>query len=140
MVVFSCFREKVEDVIRSRVVGFPGPVVPQDLLLELLHAWLVRAQDVKLVLELGRLAAHLFVKLDGLHVRGPGLAFFTSTCFFVDHGELPEVAEQNHAGQLVSVLPHGQDPFEVGRRQHGDLRGIQGSNLTCCAAVTRQIT
>ena len=35
---------------------------PQDLLLELLHAGLVRVQDVKLVLELGTLAAHLLVE------------------------------------------------------------------------------
>ena len=132
--------EEVEDVVCRGVVGLPGPVVPQDLLLEVPHAWLGRAQDVKLVLELGRLAAHLLMELDGLHVRVPRLAFFASRGLLVHHGELPEVAEQDDAGQLIRILPHGQDPFEVRCRQHGDLRGIQGLSLTCCAAVARRIT
>ena len=56
-------------------------------------------------------------------MRQPRLTFLAASRVLVDHRELPEVAEQDDAGQLVRVLPHGQDPLEVRCRQHGDLRG-----------------
>ena len=60
--------EELQNVVCCWIIGLPSTVPSQNLLLQLLHAWLRCPQNVQLVLQLWALATHLLVELDRLDV------------------------------------------------------------------------
>ena len=89
--------EELQEVVGRGIVGGPSTVSPEDLLLELLHAWLPVSEDAQLLLQFGALATHLLVEVDGPDVRKPSLTGITTGHALLHHGKLPKVAQQNKA-------------------------------------------
>ena len=129
--------KEVHDVVRCWLVCLPGSMPPKDFL-ELFHAGLRGPQDIEFLLQGGILATHLLQEGNDLDSTQPSGALFTALCCCINHRQLPEVAQEDHAWQLLGVLPHRHDALEVRRGQHGHLRDYTLKTLYLISCYNRR--